>query len=93
MSNQFHNYWFIAFIGVDDKLHIWRSDFKTEYDANNFCKAAYEAKGLPYVIVGVDTLSDANYAHIKAEAMKLTGDTRFAQRADHTLPSEPITSP
>jgi hypothetical protein len=91
MAAQYHKYWFICFIDPKDgRNHIYKTSHTgMRYQVDAEAQNLYGSKSIPFAVVGVDDLSSNSMGHIKAEAMKLTGEIGFARRASHSVPSNP----
>jgi hypothetical protein len=90
MSTQLHKYWFICYIDpAKGSPVIYRTSHTYQYQVDAEAQSLLGTKGIPFVVVGVDTLGDEAMRHIKAQALKLTNDIAFARRASHSIPENP----
>jgi hypothetical protein len=85
-------YWFIYWInpGTGKPVIYKPDDIHSQVEAERWARNTLGTKGIQFGVEGTNTCGSDVYAHLKAEALKLTGDIRFASRASHSLPPEPI---
>jgi hypothetical protein len=91
MAQEIHKYWFICYIDPKTGRNVI---YKTEhtgmqYPADAEARNLFGSKDIPFAVIGVDNLNATSMGHIKAEAMKLTGEIGFARRASHAAPASP----
>ena len=92
MAVQNHKYWFICYIDPrTSKPVIYKTSHGTQYECEIEARNLLGSKSIPFVIVGVDTLDNNAIQHIKAEALKLSGNLEYVGRSSHTIP--PIATP
>ena len=85
-----YRYWFIYWIDPNDnKPRIYKPDnIHSQVEAERWARNILGTKGIQFGVEGTNTCGSDVYAHLKAEALKLTGDIRFANRASHQPPLE-----
>jgi hypothetical protein len=90
MVVQNHKYWFICYIDPKtSKPVIYKTSHSMQYQADAEARNLLGAKQIPFVVVGVDTLDNNAIQHIKAEALKLSGDLNYVGRSSHSVPAQP----
>jgi len=92
MASQLHKYWYICYIDpIKQSPVIYRTSYVNtmSYQADAEARNLFGAKQIPFVVVGVDNQGNEAMQHIKAEALKLTGDIAYARRASHSIPTNP----
>ena len=88
MAVQMHKYWFVYWIDPKRNIPIiYKTDFPSQYQTDAWARNFLGTKGIKYGVKGEDTCGSEVYGRIKAEAIKLSGDTEWAGRSSHILPN------
>jgi hypothetical protein len=90
MAVQQHRYWFICYIDPrTQRAVIYKTAHTMQYQADAEAQRLLGSRQVPFVVVGVDTLGQDAIQHIKAEALKLSGDLNYVGRSSHQVPANP----